>query len=1002
MLKCKPPDSSYYSLFFFYFKNTKKSIVTSTAPLPPPPPPPPQPPSTSKLPINHKALCVSLADNLFRRGQLYSAQQLIQRIIAQSSTVPDAISTVDFASTSGINLTVGIFSAFIRKLVDLGQPNFAHTVYCESVIGRGIEPDCNIINSMIICFVKLGKLEDAKFLFDKLIANGCVPCHAACNVILKEFCVKDLFLEAFDCLVKISNVKVQLGMWCYNVLIDGLSCKGLVGEALQVVDIMRKRSGFLPTLHNFKSLFYGLCKRGWVVEAESVCGEMEAQGFFVDRVMYTTLMNAYAKDKNIKMAVMIFLRMLRMGCGPDCFSYTVLIQGMFKMGFFDEGWKLYEQMNESMMLPDAVIHHVMISNFCNIGKLDCAIIILKNMTRQNLVPSVHSYTALIAALYKDNRITEIDELYKSMLDHGIFPDHVLFLIFMKNSLRGNELQLCLLILQEILKHGCGLEPSLLCGSPNRDLVMTLEQEIELLLDTIVRSNFKLASLAFCIYITALCERGKSNAALACLKKMEDVRCTPLPFTFNSLIKCIFGDGHFEHVESLITIMQDRRIVPDLGMYTVMVNKYCQRNDLKSAFFALNQMEERGFKPSVAIYDCIIRCLSREKRMFEAETLFQRMLKAGVDPDAVVYVTMINGYFRNGRSPEALQFFEKMIQNAILPSLHSYTAVICGLVKNNEIDKGCVYLDRMLRAGFVPNAVFYTSLVYHFLRKGEFNFSFRLIDLMKRSQIKFDLVLCTALVSGICRDVTWFKNRFCKVNRASVRMRERLLQLLHQKTVLPMENILRFSAHSPEEMKSFALKLLRETKESLFLPNLYLYNCIIAGFCWADRIDEAYIQFELMQREGICPNEVTFTILIGAHSRAGEINSAIELFNLMNANVYRPDRVTYNTLVRGLCNAGRELESLSLFYAMQKRGFFPDKVSYENLLRLFCARCLAVPAFMIFEEMIALNYVPRRYSTQWLLDILHEEKKLHEAHIVSDMASNRATTKSTAKPSHVLP
>lgn len=288
---------------------------------------------------------------------------------------------------------------------------------------------------------------------------------------------------------------------------------------------------------------------------------------------------------------------------------------------------------------------------------------------------------------------------------------------------------------------------------------------------------------------------------------------------------------------------------------------------------------------------------------------------------------------------------------------------------------------------MPNVVLHTSLIYHFLRKGEFDFAFRLVDLMDRSQIEPDVVFYIALVSGVSRYIDGVKKR-CKINRKSDREREMLLHLLFQRKFLPRETILRFSFDSSEHIKCFVLKLMHRIKETKFMPNLYLYNSIISGLCWANRIEDAYNQFELMQKEGICPNEVTFTILIEAHSRAGQINQAIELFNLMNADGYKLDKVAYNTLLRGLCKAGKELHALSLVFAMRKRGLFPNKASYETLLRCFCACYLSIPAFNIVEEMFAHNYVPRRYSANWLLCILCKEKKLNEAHKLLDMMHKR--------------
>ncbi|KAJ6311093.1 hypothetical protein OIU76_015756 [Salix suchowensis] len=156
-----------------------------------------------------------------------------------------------------------------------------------------------------------------------------------------------------------------------------------------------------------------------------------------------------------------------------------------------------------------------------------------------------------------------------------------------------------------------------------------------------------------IYVSALCEGGKTEAALACFKNVASAGCIPLLFTFNSLIKRLFQDGHFEDVKSLFEIMQNEGIVPNLETYLIMVNEYCKQEDLASAFGILDQMKEMGPKPNVMMH------------------------RDGLDHDEVAYMTMINAYTRNGRGDKALNLFEKMIENAIQPCSYSYTALLSG-------------------------------------------------------------------------------------------------------------------------------------------------------------------------------------------------------------------------------------------------------------------------------------------------------------------------------------
>ncbi|KAL3581035.1 hypothetical protein D5086_018870 [Populus alba] len=50
--------------------------------------------------------------------------------------------------------------------------------------------------------------------------------------------------------------------------------------------------------------------------------------------------------------------------------------------------------------------------------------------------------------------------------------------------------------------------------------------------------------------------------------------------------------------------------------------------------------------------------------------------------------------------------------------------------------------------------------------------------------------------------------------------------------------------------------------------------------------------------------------------------------------------------------------------------------------------MSIPAFRIFEEMVACHLVPCLYRWNWLLYILCEEKKLHEAYRVCDVMFER--------------
>lgn len=937
---------------------------------------------------NHKSLCLSLAEQLTQRGLYSSAQQVIQRLIRDSVSVSDAISVADSAVSHGLSLDLGSCGALIRKLVTLGELQLAQSLYLIEIVSRGINPDPSILNSMVICSCKLGKVEEAINHFDRLLSFNCAPYKEACHKIIQECCARGRFLDAFYCFRRAQNTGAQLSFWCYNLLIDGLCHRGHVDEALQVFDILQNCHPALPAVHVYKSLFYGFCRRGRVVEAELVSGEMESRGMYIDKTMYTFLVHEYCKNRRMKMAMRVFFRMLKTGCEPDQYIYNNLIYGFMKLSLFDKGWIIHNKMIEWGIKPDVVTYQIMMSQYCRGEKFDYAMMLFDNMINSNLAPNVHCYTVLISALYKQNKMEKVYELYKNMVEKGVIPDHLLFFKLMKIFPAG-KLELAFTVLQALAKNGCGFDSTMVPVSCSHNPTFDLEQEIELLLERIVQKNISLANVAYGIFVSVLCEEGKIDKALLCLNKMDDAGWRPFPFCYNSVIKCLCRLGHFEDANFVIDLMEDCGMFPNETTYLIIISELCDRGNLISVNEFLEQMEEKGMQPSVAIYDSIIGCLCKKRRIFEAEDMFKRMLQSGVDPDETVYTTMINGYFMNGRALEACQLFDKMIENSIKPSSRTYTALIIGLVKKHMIDKGCDYLGRMLEDGMVPDAVFYTSLIQHFLKSREFAFALKLVNVAVKSEITCDLVMCIVLVSGVCRYTNGTKNKKYILQRQSERAKETLLLLLHRSPFPPTEDIIGVSTDPFENMKWLAMKLLDNIKGVPILPDLYINNCIISLFCREKMIHDAYNHFQLMLNQGVCPNLVTYSILLDGHILLDDIDSAVRLFNKMNVDGCAPDRIAYTTLLKGFVRAGRLLDAMSLVYAMHKRGLYPNKASYEMLLYCFYQRGLFDFAFRIFQEMIAQYYQRSLYDCYWLPYNLRESNRLNEDDMVLDMTFQRA-------------
>ncbi|KAF5188315.1 Pentatricopeptide repeat-containing protein [Thalictrum thalictroides] len=833
-------------------------------------------------------------DKLISRGLIPSAQGIIYRLIKQSSSISDTISTVDFAISRGLDLNYTTYGLLVQKFVTLGQPQMAEDVFRNFILGgrdRGnvvVDIPSNVLQSMVICYCRLGKLEEALIYMDELFRVGCFPCQTAFNLLLHKLCTEGRVLEGFGLFRRMINIGKFPSFWCYNCLIEGLCFRGYLNEALYAFNEMIKR-GTRPTPQLYKSLVYSFCKRGRVSEAESLCRDMESYGFSLDRKLYTSLINGYYKNGNIDMAKTLFKKMLDSGCNPD-----------------------------------TPTHNTINSNFS---------------------VNVHCYTLLISSLYKDSKFEEAEDLLNKMLNRKVAPDIELYLYLVYNYPEGQVSSLALWILNKLTTDTSSLG-SWLRNSSLSYLKEAVKIDYDLLVSEALGCNSIPANVVFSVLVSGLCAGGMTNIALDILDKMIDHKCKPWLSTYNSVIKSLCREGRIEEAKLVITLMGYQGMFPNLATYLVMVNEHCKRGDLLMAFEALDEMDQRRLKPSVAIYDTIIGALCREKRLAEAQWMFRRMLEVGVVPDEVVYSTLINGCCINGSIIHAHLLFTKMTNCGFRPSSETYTAMINGLVKKNRIENACSYLRRMLDDGMVPGTVLYTVLINHFCKKGDISFAFSLFTLMTRNQINPDLNTLGSLLSGVCRIAPPTIRRYHLVDRRYKKARDMLFHMLHPPTLMPVEQNWSISSATSKERIYIAQKLMKFFKETQVILDLHIYNTMMNGCCRVHMLRDAYEYLELMQQDGLSPNHVTFTILMDGHIRLYEIDRAIQLFNKMNAIGCVPDRITYNTLIRGLCWTERISEALSLVYTMNKRGLFPNKSTYDLLLEFFCDCCSSDDAFKL--------------------------------------------------------
>lgn len=102
----------------------------------------------------------------------------------------------------------------------------------------------------------------------------------------------------------------------------------------------------------------------------------------------------------------------------DLFTYSALIDGLFKNGHVEEAIALLQSLGRDKYELNVEVFSVVIDGLCRVEKK------LDQLSKNDLVPDV-TFNILINGIRKKEMIMETDKLLVQMEKKGCFPDYII-------------------------------------------------------------------------------------------------------------------------------------------------------------------------------------------------------------------------------------------------------------------------------------------------------------------------------------------------------------------------------------------------------------------------------------------------------------------------------------------------------------------------------------------------------------------------------------------------
>lgn len=241
----------------------------------------------------------------------------------------DVSSTLHYLSTMFTNKLIPrkrSLRAAITNLCSAGELAKALELSRE-MESRGWVHDSIIQNAIAEGLISDGKPQEAEAFLDRLVEKCLIPDSINYDNLIKRFCLHGRLKKA----VNLLNIMLKKGKLPNSTSYDSViwcccASKKLV-EALDFHTEMLD-GGLKPSIKTWSMLVHKLCQEGLTADAERILNSIIHVGETPTRAMYSSVINRYRFENNLRKASALVQAMQQSGCEPDFDTHWSLISNL--------------------------------------------------------------------------------------------------------------------------------------------------------------------------------------------------------------------------------------------------------------------------------------------------------------------------------------------------------------------------------------------------------------------------------------------------------------------------------------------------------------------------------------------------------------------------------------------------------------------------------------------------------------------------------------------------
>ncbi|PWA68022.1 hypothetical protein CTI12_AA313660 [Artemisia annua] len=578
-----------------------------------------------------------------------------------------------------------VLASVVRGVTRLGcvvKGCLLHSLAVKSGLGE----DVYVGTSVVDFYCKVGRVEDARVVFDCLVVKNAVTW----TTMIAGYGRVGKSEVSLELLSEMKESDVVPDRYVLSSALSACSILGFLEGGKQIHGFVLRRGASMDiSVSNALVDFYVKC--GKVKQGRMVFDAMLAKNV----ISWTTMISGYMQNSCDYEAMSLFIDMSRNGWKLDAFACTSALTSCASLEALEPGRQTHAYTIKTNLDKDEFVNNGLIDMYSKCNCLDDARRVFNAIPNRNVI----GYNAMIEGYSRLNNLHQALDLFREMRLKNIDPSLLTFVSLLGVSASLLTLELSKQIHGFMIKFGVSLD--IFVGSALVDVYSKCSStsDARLVFDEMREKDIVVWNAMLFGYTQV----SENETALKLYHELQLSCQKPDKFTFVALITAASNlaslpVGHQFHTQLLKTGLDLDPFVTNalLDMYAKCGSKQEAQNLFDSTVYK-----------DIVCWNSMILTHAQHGDARESLKLFEKMLKEGTQPNYVTFVAVLSACDHMGLVKEGFDHFESMANFGIEPGLEHYACMVSLLGRAGKLYKAKDFIEKL---PIPPAAIIWRSLL----------------------------------------------------------------------------------------------------------------------------------------------------------------------------------------------------------------------------------------------------------------------------------------------------